>query len=332
MSHRIVCFGELLLRLTAPGRERLLQTGHFDVHVGGAEANVAVSLAQFGHAVAMASTVADNDLGDAATGTLRRYGVDTQHIARTPGRMGLYFLSTGAVRRPSQIVYDRAGSAFAEADPAATDWPAILGGADWLHISGVTPAIGPKGAAAAQRAVDAALAANVKISFDGNYRAQLWANWNGDGPAILRGLLEAASLAFINERDISLILGQAFDDRDAAYAAAFQLFPRLDTIAATTRTQYSVDHHAIDAEIATRDGHWRSKSHELVGIIDRIGGGDAFAAGVLHGLLTDMAPDHLIEFAAAASALKHSIPGDFNLASVADVEAAIDTDNLDVRR
>ena len=231
-----------------------------------------------------------------------------------------------------QIVYDRAGSAFAEADPDATDWSAILHGAEWLHISGVTPAIGPKGAAAAQRAVDAAVAANVKISFDGNYRAQLWANWDGDGPAILRGLLEAASLAFINERDISLILGQAFDNRGAAYAAAFQLFPRLDTIAATTRTQYSVDHHAIDAEIATRDGHWRSKSHELVGIVDRIGGGDAFAAGVLHGLLTDMPPDHLIEFAAAASALKHSIPGDFNLASVADVKAAIDTDNLDVRR
>jgi 2-dehydro-3-deoxygluconokinase len=332
MSHRIVCFGELLLRLTAPGRERLLQTGHFDVHVGGAEANVAVSLAQFGHKVAMASTVADNDLGEAATGTLRRYGVDTRDIARTPGRMGLYFLSTGAVRRPSQIVYDRAGSAFAEADPAGTDWPAVLDGAKWLHISGVTPAIGPKGAAAAQCAVNAAIAADVKISFDGNYRAQLWANWDGDGPAILRGLLEAASLAFINERDISLILGQAFDDRDAAYTAAFRLFPRLDTIAATTRTQYSVDHHAIAAEIVTRDGHWRSKSHELVGIIDRIGGGDAFAAGVLHGLLTGMAPDHLIEFAAAASALKHSIPGDFNLASVADVEAAIDTDNLDVRR
>ncbi|KCZ57503.1 sugar kinase [Hyphomonas chukchiensis] len=332
MSHRIVCFGELLLRLTAPGRERLLQTGHFDVHVGGAEANVAVSLAQFGHAVAMASTVADNELGEAATGTLRRYGVDTRHIARTPGRMGLYFLSTGAVRRPSQIVYDRAGSAFAAADPDAADWPAILRGAEWLHISGVTPAIGPNGAAAAQGAVDAARAAGVKISFDGNYRAQLWANWDGDGPAILRGLLEAASLAFINERDISLILGQSFDDRDAAYTAAFQLFPRLDTIAATTRTQYSVDHHAIDAEIATRNGHWRSRSHELVGIVDRIGGGDAFAAGVLHGLLTDMPPDHLIEFAAAASALKHSIPGDFNLASVADVEAAVDTDNLDVRR
>ena len=332
MDHSIVCFGELLLRLTAPGRERLMQTGHFDVHVGGAEANVAVSLAQFGHAVSMATTVANNALGEAAIGALQRYGVDTSGVERTPGRMGLYFLSTGAVRRPSQIVYDRAGSAFAEANPDARYWAALLGSAEWLHISGVTPAIGPNGAAAAQRAVDAALAAKVHVSFDGNYRAQLWANWNGDGPTILRGLLEAATLAFINERDISLILGEAFADRDAAFSAAFRLFPRLQYIAATTRIQHSVDHHTIEAELAKRTGHWRSKSHELVGIVDRIGGGDAFAAGVLHGLLSGMPNDHLIEFAAAASALKHSIPGDFNLATVAEVEDAIATDNLDVRR
>ena len=332
MGHRVTCFGELLLRLTAPGRERLMQTGHFDVHAGGAEANVAVSLARFGHSVAMVSTVADNDLGEAAVGELRRYGVDTAAIDRAAGRMGLYFLSTGAVRRPSQIVYDRAGSAFAEADPAGRDWAAALAGCEWFHVSGVTPAIGPNGANSARRAVDAALAAGAKVSFDGNYRAQLWANWDGDGPAILRGLLETATLAFINERDISLILGQAFADRDAAYAAAFEQFPRLDYIAATTRTQYSVDHHAIEAELATRGGHWRSRSHELVGIIDRIGGGDAFAAGVLHGLLSGMANDQLIEFAAAASALKHSIPGDFNLATIADVEDAIGTENLDVRR
>ncbi len=329
---RVICFGELLLRLTAPGSERLLQSHALDVCVGGAEANVAVSLANFGHDVGFASVVPDNPLGAAALGELRRHNVDTQAVLRGPGRMGLYFLEPGAVRRPASITYDRAASAFAEAPPDALDWSAILPGAELFHVSGVTPAIGQKGADAAIRAVRAATGAGVPVSFDGNYRALLWDAWRGDGPAILREILSCATYAFINERDIALILKARFESREGAFEAAFAEFPRLKAIAATTRQQSSVDDQAIAGELVTREARWVSPVHELPGVVDRIGGGDAFAAGALHGLITGRDQQYTIDFAVAAGALKHSIPGDFNLVSVAEVEAAMAGGNLDVRR
>lgn len=332
MAARIVCFGELLLRLTAPGSERLLQSWSLDVCAGGAEANVAVSLAALGHDVVFASVVADNPLGEAALGELRRHGVETGAVVRAPGRMGLYFLEPGAVRRPSSITYDRAASAFAEAEPDMFDWAAILPGTALFHISGVTPAIGPKGAAAAIRAVKAAVDLGVPVSFDGNYRALLWQAWDGDGPAILKEILSCATYAFINERDIALILQRSFEDRPSAYAAAFEAFPRLQAIAATTRQQSSVDDQAIAGELVTRAGRWVSPVHELPGVVDRIGGGDAFAAGALHGLIEGRDGQYTIDFAVAAGALKHSIPGDFNRVSAAEVEAAMAGGSLDVRR
>lgn len=329
---RIVCFGELLLRLTAPDSERLLQSWSLDVCTGGAEANVAVALAGFGHAVRFVSVVASNPLGEAALGELRRHGVETGSVQRAGGRMGLYFLEPGAVRRPSSITYDRAGSAFAEADAKAIDWAPILPGTALFHISGVTPAIGPKSAAAAVRAVKAAVAVGVPVSFDGNYRKLLWDAWDGDGPAILREILSCATYAFINERDIALILGQSFADRAGAYAAAFDAFPRLQAIAATTRQQSSVDDQAIAGELVTREARWVSPEHELPGVVDRIGGGDAFAAGALHGLMEGRDGQYTIDFAIASGALKHSIPGDFTRVSVAEVEAAMAGGSLDVRR
>jgi len=329
---RVICFGELLLRLTAPGSERLLQSHALEVCVGGAEANVAVSLANFGHDVNFASVVADNPLGSAALGELRRHNVDTSAVLRAPQRMGLYFLEPGAVRRPSGITYDRAGSAFAEAAPDAIDWTQILPGADLFHVSGVTPAIGQKGADAAIRAVKAANAAAVPVSFDGNYRALLWQAWDGDGPAILREILSAATYAFINERDIALILKSRFESREGAFEAAFAAFPRLQAIACTTRQQSSVDDQAIAGELVTRVKRWMSPVHELPGVIDRIGGGDAFAAGALHGFITGRDEQYTIDFAVAAGALKHSIPGDFNRVSRSEVEAAMVGGSLDVRR
>lgn len=329
---RVICFGELLLRLTAPGSERLLQSQSLDVCVGGAEANVAVSLANFGHDVRFASVVADNPLGSAALGELRRHNVDTGAVLRAPQRMGLYFLEPGAVRRPSGITYDRAGSAFAEAAPDAIDWAKFLPGADLFHVSGVTPAIGQRGADAAIRAVKAANAAGVPVSFDGNYRALLWQAWDGDGPAILKEILSAATYAFINERDIALILKSRFESREGAFEAAFAAFPRLQAIACTTRQQSSVDDQAIAGELVTRVKRWVSPVHELPGVIDRIGGGDAFAAGALHGLITGRDDQYTIDFAVAAGALKHSIPGDFNRVSRAEVEAAMAGGSLDVRR
>lgn len=329
---RVICFGELLLRLTAPGSERLLQSQSLDVCVGGAEANVAVSLANFGHDVRIASVVAANPLGSAALGELRRHNVDTSAVLRSPKRMGLYFLEPGAVRRPAGITYDRAGSAFAEAASDSLDWTQILPGADLFHISGVTPAIGQKAAEAAIRAVTAANAAGVPVSFDGNYRALLWEAWTGDGPAILREILASATYAFINERDIALILKSHFESREGAFAAAFAEFPRLKTIAATTRQQSSVDDQAIAGELVTREKRWVSPVHDLPGVIDRIGGGDAFAAGALHGLITRKDTQYTIDFAVAAGALKHSIPGDFNRVSVAEVEASMAGGSLDVKR
>jgi 2-dehydro-3-deoxygluconokinase len=216
MSGRIVCFGEILLRLAAPGRETLLQTPRLEIHVGGAEANVAVSLAHFGHRTALVGAVADNGLGDAALGELRRHGVEVNGVLRRPGRMGLYFLATGAGHRPSEVLYDRADSAFANTGNAEYDWSAALAGAAALHVSGVTPALGQTTADAAIAAARAARSAGALVSFDGNYRPKLWAAWDGDPQTILHGLIAEADIAFADHRDIAVVLG---DDDDSAHEA-----------------------------------------------------------------------------------------------------------------
>lgn len=339
---RILCYGELLLRLGAPGREPLLQSPVLQVQVGGAEANVAVSLARFGHHAAMAGLVADNALGEAAVGELRRHGVDVSALRRGSGRMGLYFLATGAGLRPSSVLYDRAGSAFAAAGADAYDWPELLHGVDCLHLSGVTPALGQATADAAIAAARAGRAAGALVSFDGNYRATLWAAWNADPAPILRALLAEADIAFADHRDVAVALGDdggtgagaSMEERVAAGAArAFAAFPNLRRIATTLRTQHSVDHHALGAMLVDRDGRVeRAPDHDLPGIVDRIGAGDAFAAGVLHGLLAGMDDASSLRFGLAAACLKHSVPGDFNLVDRADVEALVRQERLDVRR
>ncbi|OGT56873.1 MAG: 2-keto-3-deoxygluconate kinase [Gammaproteobacteria bacterium RIFCSPHIGHO2_12_FULL_63_22] len=342
----IVCFGELLLRLGAPGREFLLQSPRLSVQVGGAEANVAVSLSRLGHQARMVGVVPAGPLGDAAAGELRRHGVDTAALRTGPGRMGLYFLQTGAGLRPSEVLYDRADSAFALADPAGYDWPALLAGADWLHLSGVTPALGQRTSAAALAAARAARKLGVKVSFDGNYRPKLWQAWQGDAPGILRELIAEADLVFADHRDMSVVLGIQFADEgpalqvQAAAREAFAAFPNLQMLASTIRTQHSVDHHALAAVMITRDGQSTlAPAMDLPGIVDRIGGGDAFAAGLLHALAKQggamtRKDDAMaaLRFALAAAALKHSIPGDFNLASEADILACAGEARFDVKR
>ncbi|MBB5208943.1 sugar kinase [Chiayiivirga flava] len=339
MTHTLVCFGELLLRLGAPDRELLLQSPRFDVHVGGAEANVAISLARLGHSVRMATVLPDNPLGDHALGELRRHGVDTRAVQRGDGRMGLYFLATGAGVRPSEVLYDRTGSAFARAAPDAIDWQHALDGADWLHLSGVTPALGSNGAKAAQRAADAARARGMQVVFDGNYRSRLWQAWDGDAPTILRGLLGCADLAFADHRDIAVVLGHEAHGNTprerfvSAAAAAFAALPQLQRIASTVREQHSVDHHTLSALLCTRDGDLvTAPACTLTSIVDRIGGGDAFAAGVIHGLRRNMTDADSLHFGLAAACLKHSIPGDFNRVAEADVAAFVADGRLDVRR
>ncbi|MEA9554607.1 sugar kinase [Xanthomonas nasturtii] len=336
---RILCFGELLLRLGAPGHELLLQQPRLDVHCGGAEANVGVSLAHFGHDVAMVSTVADNPLGAAVLGELRRHDVDTRHVRRVDGRMGLYFLTTGAIHRPSEVVYDRADSAFALASADAYDWPRLLEGAQWLHLSGVSPALGADVAQATLAAARAARAAGVKVSFDGNYRPKLWQRWQGDARGILHQLFDCADVVFADYRDIGVVLGGEFPQDtlearvEAAAQQAFAAFPQLQLMACTQRVAHNVDHHSLGAMLVPREGAVaRAPSEELTPIIDRIGGGDAFAAGVLHGLIAGWSLDDTVRFGLAAGCLKHSIPGDFNPLSVADVQACVGDARFDVKR
>lgn len=336
---RVVCFGELLLRLSAPGREKLLQSPQLDARIGGAEANVGVSLAHFGHQVAAVSTVADNALGEAAAGELRRHGLDTAGVRKVAGRMGLYFLAPGAIHRPAEVLYDRASSAFALAPADAYDWPALLQGADWLHLSGVTPALGANTAATALAAARAARRAGVKVSFDGNFRPKLWEVWQGDARAILSELMAEADLLFADYRDMGVVVGGQYPQAEplarieAAAADAFAAFPHLRWMACTIRAPRNVDAHALSGVLVGRDSGTALAPQEEVGpIVDRIGGGDAFAAGVLHGLIHGWAPERTIRFGLAAGCLKHSIPGDFNLVSEADVEALVGEGRYDVKR
>jgi 2-dehydro-3-deoxygluconokinase len=333
---RIVCFGELLLRMTAPGRELLLQTGRLDVHVGGAEANVAVGLARLGHDTMMISRVPDTALGDAAAGHLRRYGVSTAGVAAGPGRMGLYFLSPGAGLRPSDIVYDREGSSFALSGPGDFDWPTLLEGADLLHLSGITPALGKISADAAVAAAEAARAKGLLVSFDGNYRAQLWEKWDSDPKAVLNRLVGHADILFGNHRDISLLLGRAFsgegeERRREAAEAMFAQFPALNMIASTARHVVDADTHRISARIDSRDGSAQTGEVVVAGIIDRIGAGDAFAAGILHGLRQGLDLDDIVKVGLALTCLKHSLAGDASLFGARDIDAFL-AGELDVRR
>jgi 2-dehydro-3-deoxygluconokinase len=334
-SKRIVCFGEILLRLAAPGRELMLQTQRLDVTVAGAEANVAVALAHFGHDARVVSVLPDSVLGRAALGELRRHGVDTRGIVWGDGRMGLYFLSQGAVRRPSEILYDRADSAFARTPSLAK---VELGDTDWFHVSGVTPALNRKTADAAIAAARAARERRVTVSFDGNFRSKLWESWRDQAPAILRQLFEQADIVFGDDRDIGLVLGQRFEQATAeerrarAAAAAFQAFPKLTRIASTTRIQHSVDAQDYGAVMFTRAGQHQLPAVSLSGIVDRVGTGDAFAAGVIHGFLVGENDEAALKFGLAAACLKHSIPGDFFTLGVGDVRAAMADEGLDVKR
>lgn len=333
---RFVTFGEMMFRMSPPGRELLFQTPKLDVWLAGAEANVASGLARLGHDVGMISAVPDNDLGRAAISTLRSHGVDTGAIRFAGERMGLYFVTSGAGMRATEVIYDRAGSSFAEMAPDTWDWPTLLTGADRLHLSGITPALGPGPAEAAIAAAEAAVAAGVPISFDGNYRAKLWARWDSNPRAILTDLVGRADILFGNHRDIALLLDRDFsgggeDRRREAADAAFAAFPRLQVIASTARHVEDADRHMLSARIDARDGHAQTAEVALVGIVDRIGAGDAFATGVLHALRSGADISAAATTGLALTALKHSLPGDASLFRQADIDAYL-AGGLDVRR
>lgn len=340
---KILCFGEMLLRFSPNQNELLLQSPALTVRPGGAEANVAVALARFGAPAAMATVLPDNALGQAARDEVRRYGVDASPIVFSPGRMGLYFLTPGAVRRPSEVLYDRTGSAFVERVADAFDWDHLLDGYEWLHVSGVTPATGPNGSRAAVELVEAAVRKGVRISYDGNFRGKLWEQWDGDPPGTLGRMLAGAEVAFADDRDFALVLGRRFDHADPgvrrrlAAAAAFEAFPRLQRISCTLRVQESVADQALSAVMLTRGANGEvietaAEAIHMTGVVDRVGGGDAFASGVLFGLWSGWSDQEALDFGLAAAGLKHSVPGDFNLFTAAEVRAAMGDGGFDIRR
>jgi 2-dehydro-3-deoxygluconokinase len=323
----VLCFGELLLRLSAPRGEVLLQSALLGAHIGGAEGNVAVALARLGHASAMVSAVPDDALGDAAIEGLRRAGVDVSRVRRAAGRLGLYFLAPPAGASSGSVIYDRSDSAFASLRDY--DWPELLEGATWLHLSGIVPALGPEMAEVGRAAIVAAHDAGVRVSFDGNFRGSLWARWCSDPGPVLADYVAGADLLFANHKDLSLVLGEPLDRDDLAARKAFELFPRLAAIASTDREIVTIDHHRLSARIDTRERSFVAPPVEVTGIVDRIGSGDAFAAGVLARIDRDIADAATTGLALAA--LKHSIAGDHSMATERDL-AAFAIGHADVRR
>lgn len=329
---RVVTFGEVMLRLSSPGHELLLQTPRLDTYVAGAEANVAAALARLGHAASLVTVLPDNPLGDAALADLRSHSIDCSDVRRGTGRMGLYFLSIGTGVRPTQATYDRAGSSFAVGAAHGWDWATLLSGASRLHLTGITPALGEGPAAAALAAAQAAHALGVPVSFDGNYRARLWDARRGNPAPILRTLIGYADVLFGDDRDISLALGQSFEGgpqarRAAATRAAFEAFPTLRLIASTGREFHAADTHSLSARIDTRAERVTLGPLRLDGIVGRVGAGDAFAAGVLHGLMRGDS-DHGAATGLRLAALKHSIPGDVSLFGARDVDETIETSEI----
>jgi 2-dehydro-3-deoxygluconokinase len=332
---RFICFGEMLLRLSAPDKGALFDQPRLDAHFGGAEANVAAALARLGRSSAVVTCLPDGPIGDGAVAVLRRHGVATDGVRRVPGRLGLYYLAPGAGLRAASIVYDRAHSVFATVEPGSFDWPNLLQGAGWLHLSGITPALGPGTAALALEAVAAARAQGLRISFDGNYRATLWSAWASRPRETLAELVGEADLLFGNHRDIGLLLGEAYDGtgperRREAALAAFEHFPRLRWIASTARHVRDAEHNGFSARVDGRDAAWETPEVQVGGIIDRIGTGDAFAAGVLHGL--DRGDPRLaVDTGWAMGVLKHYTAGDMSLATPGEITAFLNGER-DVRR
>ena len=329
MSKTIATFGEIMLRLKSPGRERLFQSPLLEATFGGGEANVAVSLANYGHHGVFVSALPDNEIGDACIGELRRHGVDTGRVLRTGGRMGIYFLETGANQRGSNVVYDRAPSAIADAKPGDFDWPAIFDGVDWFHLTGITPALSEGAAALSLEAVQAAKAAGVTVSCDFNYRGKLW-KWGKPAPEVMTELVRFVDVGIANEEDCQKSLGITVDvdvttgDLDLAKyealtAKMLEVFPGMSVIAITLRESMSADRNGWSACLRDENGFRHSRRYEITDIVDRVGGGDSFGGGLIHGLLTYDDKQQALEFAVAASCLKHSIDGDFNRVTVKEV-------------
>ena len=321
---KVITFGEVMLRLSPPGVGRFAHSDTLTMHYGGTEANVAVSLAQFGLQTAHVTRFPDHALGRAGAGYLRKYDVNTEHIRYGDGRLGLYFLETGAGSRASQIIYDRVDSAFARIQPSEIDWEAVFLGssgkpADWFHWTGITPAISQGAADCLLAGIQTANRLGVPVSGDIVYRSNLW-QYGRSPQEIMPALTEGCTLVLGGKGLFSEIYGEVGSSFLEASQAMMKRFPNIRYITDTKRNSISASHNQMSAKLFDGTTVYKSRIYDIQPIMDRIGTGDAYMAGLIYGLLTFKDLQRAVEFGVAASALKHTIPGDVNLATVAEVE------------
>ncbi len=323
-------FGEIMLRLKTPGHERFFQSPNFEGTFGGGESNVAVALANYGLSAGFVTALPNNDVAEACIRELRSFSVNTRHIKRSGSRIGIYFLESGANQRPSKVIYDRSGSSIAECKPGDFDWNEIFEGVKWFHITGITPALSESAATLSLESVIAAKKLGVTVSCDFNYRGKLW-NYGKTAPEVMTELVKYVDVGIANEEDCQKSLGISGDvdvesgELDTAKYEALskevlQLFPDMSVIAITLRESHSADRNGWSACLRDKSGFHLSRRYEITDIIDRVGGGDSFASGLIYGLNAHDNRLDALEFAVSASCLKHSVPGDFNRVSVAEVE------------
>ena len=328
-SKKVVTMGEIMLRLSTPANTRFVQANQFDIIFGGGEANVAVSCANYGLDAYFVSKLPYNPIGQAAINSLRRYGVDTKYVARGGDRVGIYYAETGASMRPSKVIYDRAGSSIACADPEDFDFDEIFKGAKWFHWSGITPAISDASAKCLEQALIAAKKYGVVVSCDLNFRKKLWTSEKAI--SVMKPLMKYVDVCIGNEEDAELCLGfkpdanvEAGETGAAGYHKIFEQMAKefgFKYVVSTLRESFSATHNGWKALIYDGTEFYESKRYDINPIIDRVGGGDSFSGGLVYGLMTKATQGEALEFAVAASALKHTINGDYNLVSVKEVES-----------
>lgn len=330
---KVVSFGEIMLRLATPGYQRFIQTNQLNATFGGGEANVAISLANYGIPVEFVTRLPNNEIADWCISELRKYNVGTDQIARGGKRVGIYFLETGAVARPSKVVYDRAHSSIAEVEKGMFNWEEILKDATWFHWTGITPAISQGAADACLEAIETANKMGVPVSCDLNYRKNLW-KYGKKASEIMPNLVAGCDVILGNEEDAEKVFGikpEGFKvehtggEVDAAEFESvckqlMQKFPRAKKVIITLRGSINANHNTWGGCLYS-DKLYQSKRYDITHIVDRVGGGDSFMGGLIYGLLTHEADDQkALDFAVAASCLKHTVYGDFNLVSVSEVE------------
>jgi len=332
----VVTFGEIMLRLKSPGQERLFQSPVLEATFGGSEANVAVALSRMGQPASFATVLPENQIGRECIRELRFHGVDVSLIKVKPGRIGIYFIESGANQRPSNVIYDRAGSTIAEMDPGDIDWAKAFSGAGWFHLSGITPAVSRKSADASIASAKAARASGLTVSFDLNFRAKLW-NYGAKARDVMTEIASFADVLIGNEEDYQKSLGMegphnAADghidtsEYAAMCAAALEKFPAAKYVAVTLRESHSADSNDWSAMLASRGGAIVSRRYAISDIVDRVGAGDSFSAGLIYGLIQYGEAKQALEYAVALSCLKHSILGDFALVEPGEVQKLLGGD------